>query len=64
MAEYKTLKKKRRDSPKKTVPFLLHYCANLCTAVIYSNWSLHMGQMGPKMTLGTLSMSGDEFPGV
>ena len=64
MTEYKTLKKKRRDSPKKTVPFLLHYCANLCTAVIYSNWSLHMGQMGPKMTLGTLTMSGDDFPGV
>ena len=23
-----------------------------------------MGQMGPKMTLGTLTMSGDDFPGV
>merc|ERR1711928_139822 len=35
-----------------------------CTAVLYSNWSLQMGQMGPKMTLGTLTMSGDDFPGV
>ena len=25
---------------------------------------LQMGQMGPKMTLGTLTMSGDDFPGV
>ena len=25
-------KKKRRNSPKKTVPFLLHYCDNLCTS--------------------------------
>ena len=23
------------------------------TAVLYSDWSLQMGQMGPKMTLGT-----------
>ena len=29
-----------------------------CTAVLYSDWSL---QMGPKMTLGTLAMSGDDF---
>ena len=35
-----------------------------CTAVLYSDWSLQMGQMGPKMTQGTLTMSGDEFPGV
>ena len=35
-----------------------------CTAVLYSDWSLRMGQMGPKMTLGTLTMSGDDFPGV
>ena len=31
------------------------------TAVLYSDWSLQMGQMGPKMTLGTLAMSGDDF---
>ena len=35
-----------------------------CTAVLYSDWSLQMGQMGPKMTLVTLAMSGDDFPGV
>ena len=35
-----------------------------CTAVSYSDWSLQMGQMGPKMTLVTLAMSGDDFPGV
>ena len=64
MAEYRTLKNKRRNSPKKTVPFLLHYCDTQCTAVLYSDWSLQMGQMGPKMTLGTLTMSGDDFPGV
>ena len=29
-----------------------------------SDWSLQMGQMGPKMTLVTLAMSGDDFPGV
>ena len=29
-----------------------------CTAVLYSDWSLQMSQMGPKMTLGTLTMSG------
>ena len=34
------------------------------TAVLYSDWSLQMGQMGPKMPLGTLAMSGDDFPGV
>ena len=31
---------------------------------LFSDWSLQMGQMGPKMTLGTLTMSGDDFPGV
>ena len=25
-----------------------------CTAVLYNDWSLQMGQMGPKITLGTL----------
>ena len=51
MAEYKTLQKKRHNSVQ-------------CAAVLYSDWSLQMGQMGPKMTLGTLTMSGDDFPGV
>ena len=51
MAEYKTLQKKRRNSVQ-------------CAAVLYSNWSLQMGQMGPQMTLGTLTMSGDDFPSV
>ena len=35
-----------------------------CTAVLYNNWSLQMGEMGPKMTLGTLKMNGNDFPGV
>jgi len=35
-----------------------------CTVVLYSDWSLQMGQMGPKMTLGTLKMNGNDFPGV
>ena len=63
MAEYKT-SKKRDVIALKTVPFLLHYCDTQCTAVPYSDWSLQMGQMRPKMTLGTLTMSGDDFPGV
>ena len=49
MAEYKTLQKKRRNSVQ-------------CAAVLYSDWSLQMGQMGVKMTLGTLTMSRDDFP--
>ena len=32
--------------------------------VLFSDWSLQMGQIGPKMTLGTLVMSGDDSPGV
>ena len=28
-----------------------------CTAVLYSDWSLQMGQTGTKMTQGTLTMS-------
>ena len=35
-----------------------------CIGVLYSDWSFQMGQMGPKMTLGTLTMIGDDFPGV
>ena len=35
-----------------------------CTIVTRSDWSLQMGQMGPKMILGTLAMSGDDFLGV
>ena len=35
-----------------------------CTAVLYSDWSLQMGQMGAKMTLGTLTMSGGDYPDV
>ena len=34
-----------------------------CTAVLYSDRSLQMGQIGPKMTVGALTMSGDNFPG-
>ena len=32
--------------------------------MLYNDWSLQMGQMGPKMTLGTLTLSGDYIPGV
>ena len=28
---------------------ILHYCDTEYTAVLYSDWSLQMGQMGPKM---------------
>ena len=38
-----------------------HYCDTQCIAVLYSDWSLQMGQMGPKMTLSTLTMIGDDF---
>ena len=43
---------------------ILHYFDTHYTDVLYSDWSLQMGQMGPKMILGTLTMSGDDFPGV
>ena len=43
---------------------ILHYCDTQYTAVLYSDWSLQVCQMGPKMTLGTLTMSGDDFPGI
>ena len=33
------------------------------TAALYSDWSLQMGRMGPKMTLGTLAISVDNFAG-
>ena len=39
---------------------ILHYSDTQCTAVLYSDCSLQMGQMRPKMTLGTLSMTGDD----
>ena len=42
---------------------ILHYCDTQCTVVLFSDWSLKMGQMGPKMTLGNLTMSGDDFSG-
>ena len=66
MAGYKTLKKKRRKSPKKTKRLFCtnHNCDTQCTAVLYNDWSLQMGQMGSKMALGTLTMSGDDFPSV
>ena len=32
--------------------------------MLYNNWSLQMGQMGPKMTLATLTMSRSDFQGV
>ena len=50
--------------PLKDNTSILHYCDTQCTAVLHSDWSLRMGQMGPKMTLGTLTMSGNDFPGV
>ena len=64
MAEYKTLKKKRRYSPKNTICLFCTIVTHSVRAVLYSDWSLQMGQMGPKMTLGTLAMNGDDFAGV
>ena len=64
MAENKPFKKRDLRALKKTIRLIiLHYCIcdTQCTAVFYNDWSL---QMGPKMTLGTLIMSGDDFPGV
>ena len=44
---------------------ILHYCDIQCTAVLYSDWSLKMGQMGPKMALGTLmGMTFQAFKGL
>ena len=45
---------------------ILHYSDTQCTAVLYSDGSLQMGQTEPKMNLGsgTLTMSGDDFSGV
>ena len=56
----KTFQKKRCNSPKKTVRL---FCT-IVTQCLYSDGSLQMGQMGPKMTLGTLKMNGNDFPGV
>ena len=42
---------------------ILQYFDTKYTAVLYSDWSLQTGQVEPKMTLGTLTMSGDDFPG-
>ena len=59
MAEY-YFQKKRRNSPKKTI-CLFCTIVTQCTAELYNDWSL---QMGSKMTLCTLTMSGDDFPGI
>ena len=56
--------KKRDVIAQKDNTFILRYCDTQRTAKLYSDWSLQMGQMGPKMTLGTLTMSGDDFPGI
>ena len=40
---------------------ILHYCDTQCTAVLYSDCLLPMGHMEPKMTLGTLTMTGMTF---
>ena len=63
MTEYKTFQKRDVIALKDTMSSL-YYCDTQCTAVLYSGWSLQMGQMGPKMTQGTLTMSGDNFPGI
>ena len=55
---------KKRDVIGKKNTSIVYYCDTQCTAVLYSGWSLQMGQMGPKMTLGTLKMNGNDLPGV
>ena len=54
---------RRLDTPRNLDKTILTEISQ-CTAVLYSDWSLQMGQMGPKMTLGTLKMNGNDFPGV
>ena len=56
MAEYKTFQKRDVIALKRHTS-ILHYCDTQCTAVLYRDWSL-------QMTLGTLTISGDDFPGV
>ena len=58
MTDYKTFQKRRCISPQQTLS-----CTHSSVLLCYTA-SLQMGQMGPKMTLGTLTMSGDDFPGV
>ena len=57
MADYKPFQKKRR---KKKI----HLFCTILTHSTHIICSLRMGQMGPKMTLGTLTLSGDDIPGV
>ena len=63
MAEYKTCQKRDVIAQKYNMS-ILNYCDIQCTAVLYRSWSLKMGQQGTKMTLSTLTMSGDDFPGI
>ena len=63
MAEYKTFQKRDVIALKYNMS-ILNCCDTQCTAVLYRSWSLKMDQQGPKMTLSTLTMSGDGFPGV
>ena len=59
--------KNKRNSPKKTTCLfctIMHFYDTQRTAVLYSDCSLQMGQLGPKINLGTLTMIGDDFPGV
>ena len=58
------LSKKRVVIALKDNTSIMHYCDAQCITVLYSDWSLQMGQITPKMTLGTLTMSADDFPGV
>ena len=60
MAEYKTCQKRDVIAQKYNMS-ILNYCDTQCTAVLYGHWSLQMGQMEPKMTLGNLTMSGDDY---
>ena len=45
-------------------PLKMDFSGMLCTPVFYSGCSLLMGRMGPKMILGALTISWDDFPGV
>ena len=56
---------KSTPDPKSTPLLVVAVVTNMSyAAVLYSDWSLQMGQAETKMTLGTLTMSRDDFPGV
>ena len=54
MAEYKTLKKNViSNSPKRTKHLFCTIVTHIVLLCFYSDWSLQMGHMGTKKTLGS-----------